>query len=377
MSTIAVLAFKNGEIGIWGDTIVTRSYPVGPTTGRTSQGERIQPISGPNGVQYFDEGACKVGAFGNKSICGITTDNLDFAVHILIILEPQLTNPTSLHEIAQAAHNAATALSGFQSSPAIAQFIIATEVAEGRTFCLIEISRDSNGQCYVNKQCKPVKAGEEWCGFFGSGSERLTNIDKSGLASVGKLYENDPSTQQIIPYCISAQLSSWVRNEYNEQAAGYGGIFLGYLLTNKGILTTPDAMHIQADHNKDIKVFCKLIHRESVFYVHDLISRHLARYETLDGAMKRYNGHIPDLQKNNAEALKFNSAFVALDVRTKEAPESTDVRIVEKKDGDGALKGALPDTDQIIYPEPESQIQFKLMGSEILELKMPAFLPRS
>lgn len=377
MSTIAVLAFKTGEIGIWGDTIATRQQPFGPIVGRTSQGERIQPISGPNGVQYFDEGACKVGAFGDKTICGITTDNLDFAVHILVILEPQLTKPTNLHELAQTAHNAANSLSGTQRSPAIAQFIIATELSEGRTFCLIEISRDSNGQCYVNKQCKPVKAGEEWCGFFGSGSERLTNIDKSGLASVGKLYESDPSTQKILPYCISAQLSSWVRNEYNEQAAGYGGIFLGYLLTNQGILTTPDAMHIQADHNKDIKVFCKLVHRESVFYVHDLISRHLARYETLDGAMKRYNGHTPDLQKNDSEALKFNSSFVALDVRTKEAPESTDVRIIEQKSGSGALKGTLPDTDQVIYPEPESPLQFKLMDGEILELKMPTFLPRS
>ncbi len=377
MSTIAVLAFKTGEIGIWGDTIVTRRDPVGPTIGRTSQGEIFQPISGPNGVQYFDEGACKVGAFGNKTICGITTDNLDFALDILIILEPQLSIPTNLQDLSQKAQNAATSLSGVQASPAIAQFIIATEVAEGRTFCLIEISRDSNGQCYLNKQCKPVKAGEEWCGFFGSGSERLTNIDKSGLASVGKLYESDPSTQTILPYCISAQLSSWIRNEYNEQAAGYGGIFLGYLLTNQGIFTTPDAMHIQADHNKDIKVFCKLVHREGVFYVHDLISRHLARYETLDGAMKRYNGHTPDLQKNDSEAFKFNSSFVALDVRTKEAPESTDVRIIEQKSGNRVLKETLPDTDQVIYPEPESPLQFKLMDGEILELKMPAFIPRN
>ncbi|WP_413942722.1 hypothetical protein [Bdellovibrio sp. HCB-162] len=376
MSTVVVLAFKTGEIGIWADTMVTRKAPVGPIAGRTTQGEAFQPISTKDGVLYFDEGACKIGAFGDKTICAITTDNSDFAIELIVRVEKRLFDPISLPNIHHDFHFALVDMSGKVGNPGFAQYIIATEVSEGRCFFLLEASRNDKGECFLNHGEKLVVKGEEWGDIFGSGKAYLDNINKSGLASVTQFYYQDSSAQKIFPFLVATNISNWLKISTNNSAAGVGGAFLGHLLTDKGIITTPEAMHVVADPSSEIKVFCKHVYSDSVFTVHDLVSRHLMKFETLDGAMKRWNNAAADLTKNDEIAMHFSSPFIAVDKRSEEDPDAPNVSIVENQEGKNAMHGPHFESDAVVYPLPEEPISFTPSNGIKLTLKMSKYIPR-
>lgn len=372
MSLIAVLAFKTGEIGIWGDTVVTRSSPIGPIVGKTSQGQKIAPRSNGNSVEYYDEGACKVGSFGNKTICGITTNSTDFAIEALILLEEEFAHPTNLAKLGERLEVVANSISGKLHSTAIAQFITVVQLPEGRFFCLIEFNRDEHGKCTVTKQCKKIILGEEWCDFFGSGKERLTDINRSGLRSIVDLYYSDSSLRSTFPFCISIQLSAWLRKEYNNEAPGFGGIFWGYLLTDQGITTTSDAMYIQANSNNDIEVFCKVTHGKQKFYLHNLINRHLTKFETLDGAMARYQRKNLVNTELEDKAVEFKAASIVLDLMVSNNPEIRDIGIIESPNGN-ALKYDLPQLNGTIYPAPGEIMNISTISKKDIKLRMPAY----
>ena len=188
MSLIAAVVLKNGEAGLWGDSIVTRTSPQNPHAGTTSHDERVQLRTNSEGnIEDYVEAACKVARFGDRTICGLTTDDTNFAFAILDLMEHEFTEPRNQDSLVEAARIAANTLSAPDNitTPSTTLFVLFFRLQQGIFYCKLQFDRNVAGPCTFNvNEFKLVELGQEWIDFSGSGQASLDLQAAGGLRNL-------------------------------------------------------------------------------------------------------------------------------------------------------------------------------------------------
>lgn len=343
MTLIAAVVLSNGEVGIWGDSIVTRTSPDTPViAGVTSQDERVQVETVKDeGVRDYVEAACKVGRFGSSAICGLATSDTDFAFTILDLLAPELYNPSTPLSLLELGSRISVSLSdpGESKASATAEYILFIRFQKETFYFKIRFDRQSDGHCCLTyPEPTAIKEGDEWIDFAGSGRETLDKDLLAGIQTLAHTYYLDRTLQRVFPSLVSNYLSAEVRRQQQYEASGVGGLFFGFVMTKDQIIPSSETIHIFADETETIRIYVKVLYRDSIFTAKNFLSGDLGKFSPLEIELAQRQGKIVGTSDSiAAETNRLEAESTLFDVRTKEYPAHPNVRIYDCRRGNGCF----------------------------------------
>lgn len=373
MTLIASCIFANGDVGIWGDSIVTRVNPSEPVIeGVTTRGETTQLTIEKNIFLDRVEAACKVGKFGDSTICGVTTDDAEFAYSLVDLLEPTLSTLKNLEQMRQSLVIACNSLAGEKKS-SMAELMVAANLDIGRTNMKFTVSRNALGACSFNTQFHTINAGEESLFFEGSGRSLAT---QDGFRSIQDMYFKDPAFMRpAIPGIVSENLSMQVRKAQNNTAPGVGGAFFGYLLTDHGVFASSDLLFIHSDKNGFAQVVSKTVLHDDMFFVSDLIRGRISVFSTLSAtiqARRLPEGTTKDISAGLEKLQKFEAQTILLDLRHLVENGKVDFRVYHQTGGNAIIGSHRPG---VLSLTPGSKLILG-KGKDEITIRIPGGKPR-
>lgn len=216
MTLLAAVFLEDGTAGLWADSIATRSSPSNPHFGTTSRGEQVQYRTNVN--EDYIETSCKVGRFGERTICGITTSNALFAFQILDLIEPELRAASTVEAIEQRAQKAVLSLSGTPGSCETADIVVLGELDNQVMLLQLHFSRDVRGDYSVTLERWSGKSMRGSALFFGSGNQLFPNGHGFEIGPIIKLYGDGILSSESFPAVVAHFISAEIRRRQQWQA---------------------------------------------------------------------------------------------------------------------------------------------------------------
>lgn len=292
----------NGNIYIAADTIATSTIPIKQETisynfkqnnlikssleervqGVTSVGQRFSPLVGRNGVSYFTENAAKVGIV-NKIFpfaCAGCADSIFAFFRYLLRYESFLKDKVSLEKYIKVAASELFTKTKFNHFTV--GFALRAEDSSGTDVGFLDLSPTSKAFSFQN-----LDRTNNPSIFIGSGAEKL----RSGF-STNSIYQStliDPTLNKIILNMTLAGLSTAFSEPLTNPIGTdfFGGYFLGFGTTDTNLITPEPIIHFYINSNNVLHFAVKVSYKESLFYIHDMITGHTNVLETIDHHVRR------------------------------------------------------------------------------------------
>ena len=234
------------------------------------------------------------------------------------------------------------------ANPSSTLFVLFFQLGEGLFYCKLQFDRNATGQCIFNiNEFSKVELGAERIDFSGSGSASLNLQEAAGVRNLADAYYGDVSLRMVFPSLVSNFLSAEVRRQQRYEAAGVGGAFFGFLISGNEILPSADAIHIFADETETIRIFCKVLYREGIFAAKNFITGELGGFYPLNIELAKYRGQtVGPFVAVAKETNRLEAEATLFDVRIEEQPNSPNVKIYDRRRGNGCFFGV--ESDEVL-----------------------------